>query len=47
VCARDAHALAKAIERLVNGEEMGRCDVEIGPFVTLANVVRGRAFDFR
>jgi hypothetical protein len=47
VSARDARALAKAIERLVNSEDMDRDDVHLGPFVQLANFLRGGAFEIR
>jgi hypothetical protein len=47
VSARDARALANAIERLVNSEDMDRDDVDLGPFVQLANFLRGAAFEIR
>ena len=47
VSARDARALANALERLVNSEDMDRDDVDLGPFVQLVNFLRGGAFEIR
>jgi hypothetical protein len=47
VSARDARALANAIERLVNSEDIDRDDVDLGRFVQLANFLRHGAFEIR
>jgi hypothetical protein len=47
VSARDARALADALERLINGDKLDDLTTDLGPLVQLVNFLRGGAFQIR
>jgi hypothetical protein len=47
VASRDAHGLARALERLVNSERVDELEIDLAPLVGLVNFLRGGAFEIR